>query len=189
MTARILMLGLLISTPLMASGGTVKGVVLAFPRKNLDATVVYLRDAPSPRAPRHHRLNQKGMRFIPHVLAIAVRDSVTFVNDDGVDHNVFSPDGETYNLGVFPKGASRERVFAKPGVYTQQCTMHPEMLSYIFVGTTAYATAVDKDGRFTITDVPAGTWKIAIWNPQLKAPDQTVTLAPGDTVEARIELD
>ena len=93
------------------------------------------------------------------------------------------------DLGVLPKGESRERVFAKAGVYTQQCSMLPEMLSYIFVGTTAYSAVVDKDGRFTINDVPPGTWRIAIGNPHLKAPDQTVTVAPGGKVEARVELD
>ncbi|HEY4885182.1 MAG TPA: hypothetical protein VII08_16245, partial [Myxococcales bacterium] len=45
-------------------------------------------------------------------------------------------------------------VFAKAGVYTQQCSMHPEMLAYIFVGTTAYSAVVDRDGRFSIPDVP-----------------------------------
>jgi len=54
--------------------------------------------------------------------------------------------------------------------------MHPEMLAYIFVGTTAYSAVVDRDGRFSIPDVPPGTWKIAIWNPRLKAAEQTVTL-------------
>jgi Polysaccharide lyase family 4, domain II len=89
---------------------------------------------------------------------------------------------------VFAGGESRERVFAKPGVYTQMCSMHPEMLSYIFVGTSAYAAVVERDGRFTIPDVPAGTWKVAIWNPRLNAPDQTVTVAPGGTATVRFDL-
>jgi len=158
---------MLLSAASLAEGGTVTGTVIAFPQKYAAETVVYLKDAPPPKTPRRHRVQQKGMTFLPHVLAVAVRDSVTFMNDDGVDHNVFSPDGQAYNLGVFSKGESREHVFAKAGVYTQQCSMHPEMLSYIFVGTTAYSAVVDRDGRFSIPDVPLGTWKIAIWNPRL----------------------
>jgi len=66
--------------------------------------------------------------------------------------------------------------------------MHPEMLAYIFVGTTAYSAVVDRDGRFSIPDVPPGTWKIAIWNPRLKAAEQAVTVARGATATARIDL-
>jgi plastocyanin len=186
--ARTLLLSLLFSAPLFAERGTVTGTVTAFPAKYAAETVVYLKDAPPPKAPRHHRVRQKGMTFLPHVLAIAVHDSVVFLNDDGVAHNVYSPDGEKYDLGVFAGGESRERVFAKPGVHTQMCSMHPEMLSYIFVGTSAYAAVVERDGRFTIPDVPAGTWKVAIWNPRLNAPDQTVTVAPRGTATVRFDL-
>jgi len=188
MNALTFIVAMLISAAALAEGGTVTGSVIAFPQKYAAETVVYLKDAPPPKAPRRHRLQQKGMTFLPHVLAIAVRDSVTFLNDDGVDHNVFASEAEAYNLGVFSKGESREHVFAKPGVYTQQCSMHPEMLAYIFVGTTAYSAAVDRDGRFSIPDVPPGTWKIAIWNPRLNAAEQTVTVARGATATARFDL-
>ena len=94
------------------------GTVIAFPPKYAAETVVYLKDAPPPKTPRRHRVQQKGMTFLPHVLAVAVRDSVTFMNDDGVDHNVFSPDGQAYNLGVFSKGEiSRARLCQGGGVH------------------------------------------------------------------------
>ena len=188
MNSPTFILAMLLSAASLAEGGTVTGTVIAFPQKYAAETVVYLSDAPPPKAPRRHRLQQKGMTFLPHVLAISVRDSVTFLNDDGVDHNVFSSEAEAYNLGVFSKGESREHVFAKAGVYTQQCSMHPEMLAYIFVGNTAYSAVVDRDGRFSIPDVPPGTWKIAIWNPRLRAAEQTVTVARGATATARIDL-
>jgi len=187
MNARAVLLPLLVSGPLLAERGTVAGTVTAFPSKYLAETVVYLKDAPPPKAPRRHRVRQKGMTFLPHVLAVAVHDAVVFLNDDAVDHNVFSPDGEKYNLGVFSNGESRERVFARPGIYTQQCSMHPEMFSNVFVGTSAHAAVVDRDGRFTIPDVPAGSWKIAIWNPRLSAPDQTLIVAPGATAAVRFD--
>jgi plastocyanin len=187
MNTRAVLLSLLVSGPLLAERGTVSGTVIAFPSKYLAETVVYLRDAPPPKTPRRHHVRQKGMSFLPHVLAIAVHDAVVFLNDDSVDHNVFSPDGEKYNLGVFSNGESRQHIFARPGVYTQQCSMHPEMFSYVFVGTSAYAVVVDRDGTFTIPDVPAGSWKIAIWNPRLSAPDQTLIVARGATATVRFD--
>ena len=186
MTARMWMTALLVCLP--AGAETITGYVDATPHKYVGKTVVYLRNAPHSKAPRNHLLDQKGMSFLPEVLAISVRDSVTFQNSDGVDHNVFSADAESYDLGMFPKGAKRVRTFGKPGVYTQQCRMHPEMVAYIFVGPSAYSAVVDRDGTFTIEGVPPGSWTLAIWNPYLKASDQKVTIASGGTASARFEL-
>jgi hypothetical protein len=83
---------------------------------------------------------------------------------------------------MFPKGASRERQFKNLGVYSQLCSVHPEMLAWVFVGQNPYAVAVDpKDGSFTIKGVPPGTYSVAVWNSKLKAPAQSVTVTSGKT--------
>lgn len=173
---------------LAVAAGIITGKVEATPPKYLEETVVYLKDAPPPAKPSTHTMNQKGMKFIPHVLPIAAGDSVKFLNDDGVDHNVYTPDNEGYNLGMFPKGQTREYTFAKPGAYSQLCSVHPEMLAYVYVAPSAHAAVVGKDGKFTLKGVPAGNWKIAIWNPRLKAADQTVTVADGKSATVNFAI-
>jgi plastocyanin len=164
---------------MLVAAGTIAGKVEAQPAKYLEETVVYLKDAPPPAKPAAHSMDQKGMKFIPHVVTVATGDTVKFLNHDGVDHNVYSPDGEGYNLGMIGKDKTIERKFDKPGAYSQLCSVHPEMLAYIYVSPSEHAVAVGKDGTFTLKDVPAGTWKIAVWNPKLKAADQPVTVADG----------
>jgi len=164
---------------LLVAAGSIAGKVEATPPKYLEETVVYLVNAPPPARPATHEMDQKGMKFVPHVLAIAVGDKVKFLNHDGVDHNVYTPDGDAYNLGMIHKEATGEHVFDKPGAYAQLCSVHPEMLAYIYASPSEHAAVVGKDGKFTIKDVPAGTWKIAVWNPHLKGADQTVTVADG----------
>ena len=149
---------------LVIAAGTIAGKVEATPPKYLEETVVYLVNAPPPAKPRTHDMDQKGMKFLNH---------------DGVDHNVYTPDGDAYNLGMIHKDAAGEHVFDKPGAYSQLCSVHPEMLAYIYVSPSEHAAVVGKDGKFTIKDVPAGTWKVAIWNPHLKAGEQSVTVAEG----------
>lgn len=166
---------------LVIAAGTIAGKVESTPAKYLEETVVYLKDAPPPAKPRTHAMDQKGMKFTPHVLPIAVGDTVKFENHDGVDHNVYSPDGDAYNLGMIPKDKNGEHKFDKPGAYTQLCSVHPEMLAYIYASPSEHAAVVGKDGKFTLKDVPAGTYKIAVWNPHLKAGDQSVTVADGKT--------
>jgi Polysaccharide lyase family 4, domain II len=113
---------------------------------------------------------------------------VRFLNHDGVAHNVYSPDNEGYNLGSFKPEESRSYVFKSAGVYTQLCSIHPEMLGFIFVGENQYSASVDPEGRFTLKDVPPGTYTIAIWNSHLKAADKTVTVTAGGTAEVSFTL-
>jgi plastocyanin len=166
-----------------AEGGTIKGKVDATPPKWLEDTVVYLKEVPGTHAPKAHALDQKGMRFVPHVTTVVVGDTVKFLNHDSLVHNVYSPDGEGYNLGSFKQDEERTYTFTKPGVYSQLCSIHPEMLGYVFVGQNAYASPVDKKGAFEIKDVPPGTYKLAVWNSHLKAADKTVTVAAGKALD------
>lgn len=172
-------LGLAISRPAVAGGGTVSGKVDATPAKYLPETVVYLKNVPGTYTPRNVSMDQRGMKFIPHVLIVTQGDTVKFLNNDNVAHNVYTPDGEGYNLGTFKQNQDASYTFQKTGVYSQLCSMHPEMLAYIFVGQNPYAAVVSADGRYEIKDVPPGTYQLGAWNPKLKAADRSVTVGAG----------
>ena len=166
-----------------ADGGTITGKVDVQPAKYLEDTVVYLKSVPGTYAPKKVAMDQKGMKFIPRLLTITGGDTVRFLNSDAVAHNVYSPDGESYNLGSFAKGEEASYTFKKTGTYTQLCSIHPEMLAYIFVGQNPYSAAVDSKGNYTLKDVPPGNWQLAVWNAnKLKAPEQSVTVVAGKTV-------
>ncbi len=183
-----LALGLAASTPALAAGGTITGKVEATPPKYLEDTVVYLKEVSGTFPKRTEKMDQKGMKFLPHVLTVTQGDTVDFLNHDNVAHNVYSPDNEGYNLGTFKQNETRSHTFDKEGAYTQLCSIHPEMLGYIFVGQNPYAAAVDAKGKFTIKDVPPGTYQLEAWNPKLKAPAKSVTVAAGQTVTENLAL-
>jgi plastocyanin len=189
---RTLQLAVLVAAAIVqsaaADGGTVTGKVEATPSKYLEETVVYLKGPKSTAKPQVRIMDQKNMAFIPHVLAVTVGDSVKFQNHDGVVHNVYSPDNEGFNLGSFKQDEERSYTFSQGGSYSQLCSMHPEMLAYIFVAPTPYAAAVDKKGHFTIANVPPGTWQVAIWNSRLKGAEKSVTVAPGQTVTLSLSV-
>jgi plastocyanin len=166
----------------LAEGGTVSGKVEATPAKYADETVVYLEGAKAG-APRTLAMDQRNLKFIPKVLAVAKGDTVKFLNHDGVAHNVYSPDVDAYNLGTFKTNEERSHTFTQEGAYSQLCSIHPEMLGFIYVAPTAYAAAVDAKGHYVIKDVPPGSYKVAVWNSHLKAPAKPVTVAAGQTVQ------
>jgi plastocyanin len=173
---------------LIGASSSITGKVTATPEKYLKDTVVYLKQVPTDSPPKALAMDQKGMEFRPHILIAKVGDTVKFLNSDSVDHNVYTPDGDAYNLGVFPKGQSRDHKFEKAGTYTQLCSIHPEMLGYIFVGQNRFAVEVGKDGSYTIDGVPPGSYTIAVWNPKLKAEEASVKVEAGKGAQADFSL-
>jgi plastocyanin len=166
----------LLALPAIATAGTVTGTVTVTPARYAGETVVYLKQVPGHYTPKRATLDQKKLTFVPHVLTITVGDTVDFLNHDAVQHNIFSPDHEGYNLGVFTGGQVRSRQFPNVGVYTQLCAIHAEMLAYIFVGQNPYSAVVDASGHYSIADVPPGTYQLAVWNSHATAPAQNITV-------------
>ena len=78
------------------------------------------------------KIDQKGFRFLPHVTVVQTGSSIRFLNNDPEPHNVYSPEGR-YNLGTWPTGDTKDYTFKKPGIYSQLCNIHPDMLAYVVV--------------------------------------------------------
>jgi len=176
-------LALALGSTARAEGGTISGTVDVQPAKYLEETVVYLKAVPGDYKPAERQIDQKGMTFLPHIVLVTQGDTVKFLNHDNVGHNVYSADNEGYNLGTFKENELRTHTFAKPGVYSQLCSIHPEMLGYVFVGQNPYAAVVDKKGKYVIKNVPPGSYQLAVWNSKLKGPEKAVTVPAGKTVE------
>jgi plastocyanin len=183
-----LSLCLLAAGSALAENGAVIGKVNVQPGRFQDETVVYLKDAPPSKAVATHEMDQKNMKFLPIVLVVAVGDTVTFLNHDHDEHNVYSPDGEPFNLGTFKNGQTRSHVFEDPGPNRIKCSIHPEMLGHVFVAPSRYAAVVDRKGRFVIADVPPGTYRLAVWNANLPGTEKTVTIAAGKTSEETLSI-
>lgn len=72
--------------------------------------------------------SQKDKKFNPEKLKIKVGDSVNFVNDDNVPHNVYSESPTNhFELGMYRKGQERKVLFDKPGTVEVECLIHPGM--------------------------------------------------------------
>ena len=148
------------------------------------------RTFPAPTTPA--AIDQKDKTFVPRVLPILVGTTVEFRNLDDLLHNVFSPDGEKYDLGNWGKGETRRYTFKRVGVYTQLCAAHPEMVAYAVVLKTPYFGFTNADGHFAIANVPAGTWKLKVWNERLKPKNlektYEVKVEAGKDISVTIEL-
>ena len=71
--------------------------------------------------------------------------------------------------------------------FVMQCGFHAYMESWGVAVSTPYFAKTDQQGRFTMTDVPPGTYKLVVWHPYIRsAVEQTLTIGPKGTVEANI---
>ena len=71
--------------------------------------------------------------------------------------------------------------------FVMQCGFHVYMESWGVAITNPYFAKTDEQGRFTMTDVPPGIYKLVVWHPYVHtAIEQTVTIGPKGTVEAHI---
>ena len=137
-------------------------------------------------APKEHPLmDQKGLLFAPHILAVQQGTTVDFLNSDNVQHNVFWPSVGNdkkagHNLGTWPKGEKRSFTFDKPGVVPLLCNVHPEMAGYLLVSPTPYFAQSDDAGNYKIKDVPDGTYTVVVWHEGAKNQSKSVTVS-GDT--------
>lgn len=169
-----------------ASAGSISGKVSGASGES----VVYVdtiagKTFPAPAA--HPVMDQKGLLFSPHILAVEVGTTVDFVNSDKVAHNVFWPSlvwngkkSPGKNLGTWPTGEKRSFKFDQPGVASLLCNVHPEMAGYIVVAPTPYHAVTDKSGNYKIENVPDGQYNVVAWHEGAKTSSKAVTVA-GDT--------
>ncbi len=170
------------------AGGTIEGKVNYKSPRWIRDTVVYLEQVDGDFEPEDAVMDQKGSTFVPKFLPVITGSTVKFTNSDPTDHNVYTPDGESYDLGTAAAGGTLTRTFDKPGVYTQLCKLHPTMIAYVIVLDNPFYAISDKEGRFKIEDVPAGHYTLATWNERYKADAIEVDVKNGAAAEVTIEL-
>ena len=178
-----------VSTNAFCAGTVTGSVDVAVPKYKKDV-VVYLKGVKGPLTPKKAEVDQKNLVFIPHVLVVPTGSSVDFKNSDKVNHNIFSADVcKKFNLGTYNPGMSKSVVFDKPCVVNLLCNVHSEMSGFVVVVDSNYSAVTSADGKFTISNVPAGTYEITAWSEKLKpAGKTTVTVADGGIATAAIKL-
>lgn len=175
---------LVLTWGMMAWAGSISGKVSGMKGRS----VVYVdtiagKTFPAPK--EHPVMDQKGLLFSPHIMAVQQSTTVEFLNSDNVQHNVFwtamgNDKKAGHNMGTWPKGEKRRYTFDKPGAVPLLCNVHPEMGGYIIVSPTPYFAETDDAGNYTIKDVPDGSYNVVVWHEGAKNQTKPVAVS-GDT--------
>jgi plastocyanin len=70
--------------------------------------------------------------FQPKALEVPVGTTITWTNDDAIQHSVTASDG-SFDSGLFTQGGTFAHTFDKPGTYTYFCVRHGAMMGEVTV--------------------------------------------------------
>lgn len=129
-------------------------------------------------------INQLGCVYVPHVVGVMAEQPLQILNSDGILHNIHGlpKKNPEYNTAMpkFRKEVTRTFNTPEP-LFPMKCDVHPWMQAYIAVMSHPYFDVTETDGKFSISDLPAGTFDIEAWHEKLGAQSQKVTIGAGET--------
>jgi plastocyanin len=130
-------------------------------------------------------IDQKGCLYTPQIVAVQTGQKVVVKNSDTCVHNVHSkptvPGNDEHNDVQMPGGADLTYTFAKPEPFLKfQCDVHPWMFAWVSVFDSPYFCVSDKDGKFTIKNVPAGKYTVEAAHRKLGKQTQDVKVKDAD---------
>ena len=130
------------------------------------------------------KLDQKGCRYVPHVLGVRATQPLEVSNSDETLHNVHGVPqvNRQFNQPQPIVGMKNTVTFTAPEVMVPfKCDVHPWMSAFVGVVSHPYFAVTGKEGTFELQTVPPGTYTIEAWHEKLGRQTQTVTVGEKDS--------
>ena len=167
------------AAPAAITTSEVSGVV---PRN----AIVSLVPVPEPPLPDQPALmDQYAKQFVPSTLYVRIGQPVEFRNSEDMPHNVTvlrrGSGAEVFNVSTEPQ-QKHVHTFDRGGQYDVTCDIHPGMQATLIAAPGELATVADDSGRFTLTNVKPGSYKLSL-NFEGRTVEQ-----PLDVKDARTEV-
>ncbi len=133
-------------------------------------------------------LDQKGCRYVPHVLAAMAGQAVEFRNSDPTMHNVHMQPtvggNQQFDVSQPPNGGTTRHTFTQPErMIPVRCNNHPWMQAFLNIAPNPFFAVTDANGHFTIPGLPPGTYTLVADQEQLGQQQATVTVATHGTAK------
>ena len=163
------------------------------PNQEVQNAAVYLVDVAKgkawPPAGKPPELDNIKCEFVPHVQVIPT-GPLDVVNKDPVLHNSHGYYGNrtVFNMAQPNQGQSIPTELTRAGTVRVDCDAHGWMEGWIYVVDNPYYALTGADGKFSITDVPPGTYKLVAIQSFTGPVEQSVTVASGKPTTLTIEL-
>ena len=134
-------------------------------------------------------INNNKCKFEPNIQVIRV-GGLDVVNSDPMLHNTHGYYGKrtVFNLALPNQGQRIPVELPRPGEVRIDCDAHGWMEAWVYVVDNPYYAITGADGKFSISDVPAGNYKLIVYHPFTGPNEQAVTVAAGKPSDLNVEL-
>jgi hypothetical protein len=132
-------------------------------------------------------LDQKGCRYIPHMLGIMAGQPLKITNTDTADHNIHDmpSNNPAFNESQTPTDQPVTKKFPNAEMMVPvQCNQHPWMRAYINVMSHPYFAVSGQDGSFEIRNLPPGEYTIAAVHERFGEQTMKVKVGAKETAKA-----
>jgi plastocyanin len=133
-------------------------------------------------------LDQKGCKFVPHVVVMSPGE-IEIKNSDDILHNLhtYSTANPAVNKAQPKFKKTMTEKFEKPEIIKLTCDVHSWMLGWVAV-TPGPAAVTDSNGVAKIENVPAGKQKVEVWHETLGKMEKDVDVKAGQTTKVSFEM-
>jgi plastocyanin len=155
--------------------------------------LVYLADVPKgkawPVSAKPPELDNVKCRFEPEIQVVRP-GPIDIVNKDPVLHNTHGYYGKrtAFNTALPNQNQRITAELLKTGTVRVDCDAHGWMLGWIYVRDNPYYAITGADGKFSITDVPPGTYTLVMVQSDADVEQQPVTVSAEKPVVLTMEL-
>ena len=129
-------------------------------------------------------LDQKGCRYVPHVLGIQVGQTLEIASSDNTLHNVHAipQQNREFNMAHQLAGIKHTHVFSTKEVMVPfKCDVHKWMNAFLGVLDHPFYAVTTGDGHFDLKGLPPGTYTVEAWHEKLGTQTQMVTVGEKQT--------
>ncbi len=166
-------------TAVCAAADTYKDDLVINPEsKGLANVFIYLPKAPKSihpdlkkPAPAVVVFDQKGCMFTPHAMVVLGGQTVEVISSDAIAHNTHTYPLKNQAINVLVaantpagKGLAVDYKIGESLPLKVACDFHPWMQAYWMVVDHPYAAVTDKDGKFSIPNLPVGEHEFRVWH-------------------------
>lgn len=134
-------------------------------------------------------VNEK-CHFAPRVQIAKPNSNVRTTSKDPILHttNAQLENGRTiFNVALPIAGLNVSKPIGGAGMVRLSCNTHPWMRGWVVV-TDAAAAVTGADGRFSLDNIPPGTYELRVWHESLKSAPQKVTVVAGKPTELSLRM-
>jgi plastocyanin len=75
-----------------------------------------------------------GQSFVPQFISMPIESTVSWTNDDSIQHTITSDEEGLFASGPISPGETFDNIFDTPGEFGYHCSIHPWMTGRVMVG-------------------------------------------------------